>query len=287
VGLSLSSCPFQHPFYFLDEPVLQPVLDEFGEALADQVWIQFGEINNIKCVDYFRVTYTKTDKTGVTTLTSDPISRLEKGAQMTVVPCTLYTFRVAAYEEFHGTGRRFKMLSSEVNFTLDYTPKFIKDPLVMERKASPLSNVRVKSPIQKRDIYKRTTTTERTTTEPFLAVQIIWNLSYIDFPICLDRVEFEYLNLEWQEAPFTEIFDNPKGRMSFVISNKQLPCNDEFIFVAKAYGVNGEHTNTTWYPPSCVSTTPPPTTEGSTPPEFERCHPGASFVFLSLFCYDY
>ena len=62
--------------------------------------------------------------------------------------------RVAAYEEFHGTGRRFKMLSSEVNFTLDYTPKFIKDPLVWEKKASPLSNVRVKSPIQKRDIYQ-------------------------------------------------------------------------------------------------------------------------------------
>ena len=74
-----------------------------------------------------------------------------------------------------------------------------------------------------------------------MAVQVIWNLSYIDFPICLDRVEFEYLNLEWQEAPFTEVFDNPKGRMSFVISNKQLPCNDEFIFVAKAYGVNGEY----------------------------------------------
>ena len=46
------------------------------------------------------------------------------------------------------------MLSSEVNFTLDYTPKFTRDPLVWERKASPLSNVRVKSPIQKRDIYK-------------------------------------------------------------------------------------------------------------------------------------
>ena len=61
---------------------------------------------------------------------------------------------MAAYEEFHGTGRRFKMLSSEVNFTLDYTPKFIKDPLVWEKKASPLSNVRVKSPIQKRDIYQ-------------------------------------------------------------------------------------------------------------------------------------
>ena len=93
-------------------------------------------------MDYFRVTYIKSDKTGVTTITSDPINRLERGAQMTVVPCTLYTFRVAAYEEFHGTGRRFKMLSNEVNFTLDYTPKFIKNPIVWEKKASPLSNAR-------------------------------------------------------------------------------------------------------------------------------------------------
>ena len=107
-----------------------------------KVWIEFGRINNLKCVDYFRVTYLKSDKTGVTKVTSDPINRLERGAQMTVVPCTLYTFRVAAYEEFHGTGRRFKMLSNEVNFTLDYTPKFIKNPIVWEKKASPLSNAR-------------------------------------------------------------------------------------------------------------------------------------------------
>ena len=46
--------------------------------------------------------------------------------------------------------------------------------------------------------------------------------------------------MEWNEAPFTEVFDDPKDRMSFIISNKQLPCNDEFIFVAKAYGVNGK-----------------------------------------------
>ena len=56
------------------------------------------------------------------------------------------------------------------------------------------------------------------------------------------RVDFEYLNTEWGEAPFTEVFDDPKDRMSFIISNKQLPCNDEFIFVAKAYGVNGNIT---------------------------------------------
>ena len=74
-----------------------------------------------------------------------------------------------------------------------------------------------------------------------MAVQVIWNLSYIDFPICLDRVEFEYLNLEWQEALFTEVFDDPQKRMSFVVSNKQLPCNDEYVFVVKAYGVNGKN----------------------------------------------
>ena len=107
-------------------------------------------------MDYYRVTYIKSDKTGVTTITSDPIHRLEKGAQMTVVPCTLYTFRVAAYEEFHGTGRRFKMLSNEVNFTLDYTPKFIKNPIVWEKKASPLSNARLRQQPNrdKRGIFK-------------------------------------------------------------------------------------------------------------------------------------
>ena len=120
------------------------------------------------------------------------------------------------------------------------------------------------------------------------------------------------MNIEWEEAAFEKIYDDPdvlKNRMSFVVSNKQLPCDDEMIFIAKAFGVNGkrnglysssvqkttfpcsfvgEYTNTTWYPPSCVSTTPAPTTEGSTPAEFTRCHPGASFVFLSIFCYaDY
>ena len=67
----------------------------------------------------------------------------------------LYYLRVAAYEEFHGTGKRFKMMSSEVNFTLDYTPKFIKAPIVWEKKASPLSNVRHRQlPREKRGIFK-------------------------------------------------------------------------------------------------------------------------------------
>ena len=54
----------------------------------------------MKCIDYFRVTYEKTDKTGVTTITTDPINRLEKGAQMTVVPCTLYKFRYKLFTNY-------------------------------------------------------------------------------------------------------------------------------------------------------------------------------------------
>ena len=74
----------------------------------------------------------------------------------------------------------------------------------------------------------------------FLAIWFVFVGYNVD---CFLRVEFEYLNLEWQEALFTETFDDPQSRMSFVVSNKQLPCNDEYIFVAKAYGVNGKKNN--------------------------------------------
>ena len=126
------------------------------------------------------------------------------------------------------------MLSNEVNFTLDYAPKFIKEPIVWEKVASPLSRSR-----KTRGIHPYSSTREPTTTEPFLVISTVWDLTYIDFPICLDRVEFEYLNKEWNEASFTEKFDSPKNRMSFIVTNKKLPCNEEFIFIAKVYGVNG------------------------------------------------
>ena len=40
LGLSLSSCPFQSPFYFMDSPLLESVLDEFGNIIPDQVGLQ-------------------------------------------------------------------------------------------------------------------------------------------------------------------------------------------------------------------------------------------------------
>ena len=84
---------------------------------------------------------------------------------------------------------QFKMLSNEVNFTLDYAPTFVMDPIVWEKVASPLSKAR-----KARGNHPYNSTPEPTTTDPFLVISTVWDLTYIDFPICLDTVEFQYLN---------------------------------------------------------------------------------------------
>ena len=38
----------QTPFWFAKLPEMQPVKDEFGEIIADQLWIEFGPIVNRK-----------------------------------------------------------------------------------------------------------------------------------------------------------------------------------------------------------------------------------------------
>jgi hypothetical protein len=39
---------------------------------------------------------------------------------------------------------------------------------------------------------------------------VSWDLSYIDFPICLARVEFHYFNIEWEESSFTQQYSDFK-----------------------------------------------------------------------------
>ena len=71
---------------------------------------------------------------------------------------------------------------------------------------------------KKRGIYPFTTTTPAPTTEPFLTITVVWEIAFIDYPICLDRfdfsfdlrsplprVEFQYLNIEWDESVFTQM----------------------------------------------------------------------------------
>ena len=43
--------------------------------------------------------------------------------------------------------------------------------------------------IEKRGIYPFTTTTPAPTTEPFLTITVVWEIAFIDYPICLDRLE--------------------------------------------------------------------------------------------------
>lgn len=293
VRLALNSCPFQTPFWFKTLPKLMPVFFDNGEKDPSKAWLEFGPIQNRKCVDYFRIETSKIDKFGLVKDLGPHIGRNELGGVVDLVPCTQYKFKVAAYEFFHGTGKIFPVWSKEVTFVLDYTPKFIVPPIVYEKVASPMSKVRRGwyaehgEERKKRGIYPFTTTTPAPTTEPFLTITVVWEIAFIDYPICLDRVEFQYLNIEWDESVFTQMYNETTGREGFVVHNKQLPCDDEFAFMVKVYGVSGKYSNTSWNPPSCVSTTPVPTTPPPTPPDFQRCHAGVSFVFYYLYCSDY
>merc|ERR1711970_704257 len=49
-------------------------------------------------------------------------------------------------------------------------------------------------------------------------------------------------------------------RMEFDLLSSKVPCSDDFAFIVRVFGLTGDHSLTYWTPPSCVSTTPEPTT---------------------------
>ena len=53
--LSLIPYWLQEPFWFLAPPVIQPVRDRRGNPIADRVRVSWGEMENFKCVDYFKI----------------------------------------------------------------------------------------------------------------------------------------------------------------------------------------------------------------------------------------
>ena len=56
-GLVRAGCPFQNPFWFVEKPMVVPVMDDQGESLPNKVRIMWGRMENFKCVDYFQVHY--------------------------------------------------------------------------------------------------------------------------------------------------------------------------------------------------------------------------------------
>ena len=44
------------------------------------------------------------------------------------------------------------------------------------------------------------------------------------------------------------------------VKSDSVPCDSEFRYILRVYGLTGEITTVEWTPPSCVFTTKPPTT---------------------------
>ncbi len=68
----------------------------------------------------------------------------------------------------------------------------------------------------------------------------------------LNFVKFRRLSKEVRQSSVNNVLpdEGPCYRtLAFVVSNKQLPCDPEYLFTARVFGVNGKHTNVTWDPP--------------------------------------
>ena len=56
----------------------------------------------------------------------------------------------------------------------------------------------------------------------------------MDWPMCVDRVEFQYVNLANNVVKFNKTFSEPFAKLTeFDLDDKLIPCNDEFDYVTK------------------------------------------------------
>ena len=106
----------------------------------------------------------------------------------------------------------------------------------------------------------------------------------MDWPMCVSRVEFLYINTATSQVKFEKTFTDPFAKMmEFDLDDKLIPCSDNFDYVTKVniastmgtihfsfivqvYGKNGNHSVSHWTPPSCKKTTPAPTTTTTAAP---------------------
>lgn len=161
--LGWSGCPFQNPFWFVEKPMVVAITDDNNQIVPNRVRIMWGRMENFKCVDYFQVEYFQSANPTQTVQMTPRINRHRRSVEIEVQPCTEYYFKVIASEDwkgmragkeasFHGSILEFldlnasyvsvladfKMFSEVVSYNLEYTPKFIRVPVVKEkRKMSP------------------------------------------------------------------------------------------------------------------------------------------------------
>jgi len=273
-----AGCPFQNPFYFVDRPSVVTVVDSEGLMVADRVRVSWGRLENFKCVDYFQIEYYVKDDMANTVKLSDRINRHRRSHDIDIKPCTDYLFKVIASEDWNGMREDFKMASDTISFRVDYAPRFKRPPRVIERKIRlprPTRPRRSKRGVTEPTVWARekraplleevgqvpTTPGEPEPDLPF-NILVQWRLNDIDWPMCLDYFEFDYYDIVYNESVFMQTFSRPflEQQMEFELLNTKVPCSHEYAFITRVFGLTGDFSLSTWTPPSCIMTTPEPTT---------------------------
>ena len=95
--------------------------------------------------------------------------------------------------------------------------------------------------------------------------RITFKLTDVDWPSCINYIEFDYYDTVYNESVFMETVRSPlPDIVEIEVVNKNVPCDPDFAHFTRVYGATGDSSQGWWTPPSCVTTTPAPTTPGST-----------------------
>ncbi|TRY69072.1 hypothetical protein TCAL_15078 [Tigriopus californicus] len=272
---SWSGCPFQNPFWFAEKPMVVPVLDEQNSVVPNKIRLMWGRMENFKCVDYFQVEYFQRQNPGGTVQMTSRINRHRRSVEIDVIPCTEYFFKVIASEDWKGMREDFKMFSEVVGYKLEYTPKFITPPTVTERRKGEMTELdrraqrrRERQRVQQQyhSRYGEPMPADDALAPQFteapeeFTIKVSWKLSDIDYPECLSHFVIDYYDTLYNETGFSRTIGRP-----FQQPNVIVPCELDYEFYLRVFGLTNDHTLSYWTPPSCIVTTPAPTSTTELP----------------------
>ena len=61
----------------------------------------------------------------------------------------------------------------------------------------------------------------------------------MDWPMCVSKVEFLYINTATSQVKFEKTFTDPFAKMmEFDLDDKLIPCSDNFDYVTKVNRIN-------------------------------------------------
>lgn len=257
-------CYDQSPFWFVSQPSVEPLYDPEGNMLSNKLRVKWGAMHNFKCIDYFQVEYFQKLKPTSTVMQTARIDRFRRYYDIDVEPCTEYTFKIAASEDYQGRREDFKAFSGLVSYKLDYTPRFTSLPSVKELKIRQDSRGPKRSGRSPWGGWQadQKDEEEEEVKEPVM-LRVSWRIQQIDYPTCLDYFMLDYYDITYNESTYSKTINRPfpaSNKIDVDIHSDTVPCDPEFRYILRVFGLTGAETQTEWTPPSCVLTTPPPTT---------------------------